>query len=583
MIDPETLLSFSVAENAGVYALLIGSGVSRAAEIPTGWEVILDLTRRVGIAEGVEDQADWSDWYRGRFGGEPSYSTLLDMLTLTASERRSILHHYIEPTAEDLQEGRRTPTRAHQAIARLVADGFIKVIVTTNFDRLLESALRELAIEPTVIRSVDDLLGASPLVHNRCTILKIHGDYLDNRILNTDEELATYPVEFADLLDRILDEYGLIVAGWSGEWDAALRSAILRAPARRYPTFWASRGDPTPQAMDLITHRAAKIIPIVDADTFFASVQESVGILHQTRRLRPENIGILLALTKRYLAKPEHRIELADLVADETAHVRKRLIDDDLPVQIGDVTWDIARVRWDAIEAMAEPLARAIGLMGRWGDGSEVELVEDCLRALRDQPPCSGNGVLIALRQYPAYLCYLTYALGLAKAGRFIELFRWFRLDVGRQNGEPRHGASHLFMSYWDEAEPNWWKHRRSTYSNRKTAWADYLVDHVVPWSADYGLTAGQALENYNMVELLGGFAALTTNAADDLQALTSFTWMPYGRLMWASTDRLETIARLEREPLHAQILDAGFSNGSQAHWDGVKNNIQHLARRVGW
>jgi hypothetical protein len=34
--DPLTQLAFSIYENKGVYALLVGSGLSRAAEIPTG-------------------------------------------------------------------------------------------------------------------------------------------------------------------------------------------------------------------------------------------------------------------------------------------------------------------------------------------------------------------------------------------------------------------------------------------------------------------------------------------------------------------------------------------------------------------
>jgi len=38
-------LTFSVRNNPGVYALLIGSGVSRGAEIPTGWDIIQDLIR----------------------------------------------------------------------------------------------------------------------------------------------------------------------------------------------------------------------------------------------------------------------------------------------------------------------------------------------------------------------------------------------------------------------------------------------------------------------------------------------------------------------------------------------------------
>jgi hypothetical protein len=39
--DPLTQLAFSVYENKGVFAVLLGSGLSRAAEIPTGWEITL--------------------------------------------------------------------------------------------------------------------------------------------------------------------------------------------------------------------------------------------------------------------------------------------------------------------------------------------------------------------------------------------------------------------------------------------------------------------------------------------------------------------------------------------------------------
>jgi hypothetical protein len=62
MIDPITAVSFSVYENKGTYALLLGSGVSRAANIPTGWEITLDLVRRVGLLQGAEEEADWSKW-----------------------------------------------------------------------------------------------------------------------------------------------------------------------------------------------------------------------------------------------------------------------------------------------------------------------------------------------------------------------------------------------------------------------------------------------------------------------------------------------------------------------------------------
>ena len=160
------------------------------------------------------------------------------------------------------REGKKTTTAAHHAIAELVRAGYIRVIITTNFDRLMENALREAGVEPTIVSSVDALSGAEPLTHSTCYLFKLHGEYKDARILNTDEELNGYPTQYDALLDRIFDEHGLILAGWSGDWDHALRAAMLRAPNRRYSTFWTTRGAPGSGAQELIAHRKARQITI---------------------------------------------------------------------------------------------------------------------------------------------------------------------------------------------------------------------------------------------------------------------------------------------------------------------------------
>ena len=103
-------------------------------------------------------------------------------------------------------------------------------------------------VVPTVLSSPDQVKGALPLIHTQCCVFKVHGDYLDTRIRNTPAELDQYPPEFDKLLDRIFDEFGLIVCGWSAEWDGALRSALIRAKSsRRFTTYWAVRGEPRRQ------------------------------------------------------------------------------------------------------------------------------------------------------------------------------------------------------------------------------------------------------------------------------------------------------------------------------------------------
>jgi hypothetical protein len=122
------------------------------------------------------------------------------------------------------------------------------------------------------VASADALAGAEPLTHSHCYVLKLHGDYKDARILNTDQELSAYPDGYNRLLDRIFDEHGLIICGWSGEWDHALRAAFLRAPNRRYPVYWAARGTLGSGAQELATHRAAgpfrSLVPMSSSKLF---------------------------------------------------------------------------------------------------------------------------------------------------------------------------------------------------------------------------------------------------------------------------------------------------------------------------
>ena len=261
MIEPVHSLAFSIQANPGVYAVLVGSGISRAAQIPTGWEITLDLVRKLANLSHNETCEDPARWYREKFGEAADYSDLLAELAKTQAERQQLLRGYWEPNEQEREEGAKQPTAAHRAIAVLAAQGFIKVILTTNFDQLMETALREEGVQPTLLSSPDDIEGALPLVHTRCCVFKVHGDYLDARIRNTPAELDQYPPAFDQFLDRIFDEFGLIVCGWSAEWDGALRSAMTRAPSRRFTTYWATQGEPSDKAQHLIAQRGAQVIP----------------------------------------------------------------------------------------------------------------------------------------------------------------------------------------------------------------------------------------------------------------------------------------------------------------------------------
>jgi SIR2-like domain len=332
MLDPIVSLAFSVQSNKGVYALLLGSGLSSAGGIPTGWAVTLDLIRQSAAVHSEDCEPDPAEWFRSKFEREPDYSGLLDGLGKTPSDRANILARYFEPTEDDLREGRKAPTAAHKAIARLVAKGYFRVIVTTNFDRLLERALEAEGISPTVVSSADSAKGSLPLAHTRCTLLKIHGDYRDTRIKNTETELRIYGPEFDRLLDRIFDEYGLVVCGWSAAWDEALRNCISRCSTRRFASFWAAKGTTGAEARDLIAFRQASEIAIDSADKFFVDLETKIDALERYSQPHPLSKQLAVASLKKFIVNDQYRIELRDLVMQEAERQVQEL--STLPVSV---------------------------------------------------------------------------------------------------------------------------------------------------------------------------------------------------------------------------------------------------------
>ena len=589
-VDHLTRISFSIYENRCVYALLIGSGLSRAAEIPTGWEITIDLIRRVATAQGEEEQLDWVAWYRERTGKELDYSELVGELGSSRDERRSILHSYIEPSDEDRAEGRKLPTAAHYAIADLVQSGYVRVVITTNFDRLLESALRERGVEPTVVASPDMLKGAEPLIHSDCFLFKLHGDYKDARILNTEAELSKYPREYDLLLDRIFDEHGLVVCGWSGEWDYGLRAAIMRNPARRYSMFWASRGEPGEQAKELISHRGGLLVPITDADNFLGEIRNRIQTLAQTHRQNPQSIKLLVNSTKRYLGRPEYRIQLDELSASEARSLANKLNSFNLTAQ-GSWSPEEFQRRVTIYEAASESLARMFGVLGRWGDEIEVAVVMDIIRFVYSHANEERSGVVswLDLRSYPAVLLVTAYGIGLVRSKCWRTLHNFLSSEIESGVNEDSHRiVETLFLSSWEgEKNDNW--QGLEGMERRKTALSDHLCEIFEKWGDSYLGAVSNFEQLYETWEILGLLVYCERYSVEELQpkspggTMRDFVWTPVGRCWWDSRTRDQIIRNIQNVELKQVLLEAGFGKGQREHLDEAIGNFQRFGGYLMW
>lgn len=455
VLDPVTALAFAVHASPGSYALLLGSGVSSSAGIPTGWTIVLDLIRRIAAAEKKNAGENPETWYVQQFGEAPKYSDLLDKLAKTASERQALLRRYIDPTEEQRAAGLRVPTHAHRAIARLVAGGFIRVILTTNFDRLIEHSLEEVGVAPDVIDGVDALRGARPLSQSPCVLVKLHGDYRDARIRNTPTELQAYEPEIDAFLDRILDEHGLLVCGWSAEWDEALRSAITRQPNRRFATYWSTRGALSEDARTLVERRSAVVILDHDAEKLFVELEGRISALSELDRPHPLSVATAVAELKRYLPDPQARIRLDDLVQTEAERVVEAISDEHFPLQ-GPGSVDEVRHRVGQYQAATEILASLCAIGSYYSRGPEQDALwgRAVARVANHEGGRGGLTAYLALRRYPALLCFYAGGIGAVASENWLALRELF---LGNEFGNPRQdnpipliGALHPWEAFED-------------------------------------------------------------------------------------------------------------------------------------
>lgn len=331
----------------------------------------------------------------------------MERLAPTQEERSLLLKSYFEPSDEDRKNGIKVPSEAHRAIAALTKAGYIRIIVTTNFDQLLEMAMREEGLNPIVVDSAYALGGALPYVHAQCTIVKLNGDYPDIRMLNTENELERYEDQIKGLLEEIFDRYGLIVCGWSADWDTDLRDSLLAKKNRRFSTFWAVRGEKGSNCARLVEHLKARVIEVQDANQFFTDLLCNVKSIEALKSKHPSTVQVAIATTKTYLSEDKYRINLHDFVTDVVEEAFEAITSERFKQVIDPSSDDQFKRMREYEELMKVPIG-VLGTLIYHGDGQHEELIVSSMnRFLQRAYPIN----LKNLDLYPVQL--MLYASGM--------------------------------------------------------------------------------------------------------------------------------------------------------------------------
>jgi hypothetical protein len=240
----------------------------------------------------------------------------------------------------------------------------------------------------------------------------LHGDYKNIRIKNTPEELAKYSKKVDKYLDRALDEFGLIICGWSAEYDTALRNALYRRKNRRFSTYWTVKDKLCDEAIRLSNHLKAEQIPIECANKLFTQLLEKIEALRDIEKPHPLTLPLAIATTKKYLSEGKYDIKLRDLVIEETEKVYAILNSKYFEVEGIKIDKEIFQKRMNDYESSVNIIMGILNTIAFYGKGKFVVLITNTIeRILRMPKDYQYRDGLIWLKLYPAL--FLTYSIGI--------------------------------------------------------------------------------------------------------------------------------------------------------------------------
>jgi NAD-dependent SIR2 family protein deacetylase len=184
------------------YLLVLGAGVSLPSGARSGGQVVAGVV----AAHGSETDVDGMTWDQKL----EAFYAILDQRS--RDERYALLKPYVEGTA---------PSAGYQALAELARAGYFEVILSTNYDTLLEDALAgaglrrgDMDVLINGVHDEDEIVRQLGRRVPAIKVVKLHGDLYHRLFAFTPEEIMQFSAKIERLLHELL-RADLIVCGHS--------------------------------------------------------------------------------------------------------------------------------------------------------------------------------------------------------------------------------------------------------------------------------------------------------------------------------------------------------------------------------
>jgi NAD-dependent SIR2 family protein deacetylase len=249
---PETAFLQHYVENAPHLMWFLGAGTSRSAGLPTATDIIWDLKQKFYCLHENQDlqshdinnsaiknkiQAYMDSQGFPTLWSQEEYSFYFDLIFGNDNKAQQQYIH------EAFANGKVSLNIGHRVLAALMEMGQARIVFTTNFDEVIETAFAEVAGKSLSTFHLEGSYAALDALNAERFPLyaKVHGDFRYQSIKNLTADLRSNDSEIHKCFLAASIRYGLVVSGYSGRDRNVMsmfRNALNQNNAFPHGLFW---------------------------------------------------------------------------------------------------------------------------------------------------------------------------------------------------------------------------------------------------------------------------------------------------------------------------------------------------------
>jgi tetratricopeptide (TPR) repeat protein len=263
------------------FCFIIGAGASIQSGIPTGAELVkkwLEELREMYDDEELEKWKEEED-IKGLENGEAAryYPQIYEKRFSSDPEEGYFC-------LEDIIE-RKEPSFGYSVLAKILAETHHNVVITTNFDSLVEDALFIYTNKRPLVCGHEALAGFISPIMRRPLIAKIHRDVLLAPI--SDPQGTRILAEgWKKSLANIFKFYTPVIIGYGGN-DGSLMgflNALEPIDGGMFWCYWQQGGKPEEEILQLVMKHNGYLVPIIGFDELMLQLNDKLGypLLHES-------------------------------------------------------------------------------------------------------------------------------------------------------------------------------------------------------------------------------------------------------------------------------------------------------------